>query len=87
MKEKKIVIINELGLHARPAAMLVKLAGTFESKIELEKDEIKVNAKSIMGVLMLGANEGTEILITADGPDEDDALLAITKLFEDGFGE
>lgn len=87
MKQKKIVIINELGLHARPAAMLVKLAGTFESRIELEKDGIKVNAKSIMGVLMLGANEGTEIIISTDGPDEDNALAAIAKLFEDGFGE
>ncbi|MCK4665659.1 HPr family phosphocarrier protein [Candidatus Dependentiae bacterium] len=87
MKEETIIIKNELGLHARPAAMLVKLSTSFDSEVELEVNEIKVNAKSIMGVLMLGANQGTEVIIRANGDDEEQALKEIKQLFEDGFGE
>ena len=87
MKEETIVIKNELGLHARPAAMLVKLSTSFDSEVELEVNGIKVNAKSIMGVLMLGANQGTEVIIRTNGDDEEQALKEIKQLFEDGFGE
>ena len=87
MKEEKILITNELGLHARPAAMLVKLASSFQSTVELDVNGIKVNAKSIMGVLMLGANQGTEVIIITDGEDEDEAMKEIKQLFADGFGE
>ncbi len=87
MKEKTIIIKNELGLHARPAAMLVKLSTSFDSEVELEVNGIKVNAKSIMGVLMLGANQGTEVIIRTTGEDEEQALKEIKQLFEDGFGE
>ncbi len=87
MKEETIIIINELGLHARPAAMLVKLSTSFNSEVELEVNEIKVNAKSIMGVLMLGANQGTEVIIRTNGDDEEQALKEVKQLFKDGFGE
>ncbi len=87
MKEETIIIKNELGLHARPAAMLVKLSTSFDSEVELEVNGIKVNAKSIMGVLMLGANQGTEVIIRTTGEDEEQALKEIKQLFEDGFGE
>ncbi|MDD3626572.1 MAG: HPr family phosphocarrier protein [bacterium] len=87
MKEEKIQITNELGLHARPAAMLVKLASQFKSSVEIEVNGILVNAKSIMGVLMLGANQGTDVIIKTNGEDEDEAIAQVKKLFEDGFGE
>ena len=87
MKEEKLIISNELGLHARPAAMLVKLAGGFDASVELEVNGITVNAKSIMGVLMLGATQGTEVTIRTDGDDEEEAMKQVKQLFEDGFGE
>ncbi len=87
MQHKHIDIINKLGLHARAAAKLVKLASSFESSIEIEKDEQRVNAKSIMGVMMLAASRGNTISIYAEGADEIDAIQQIETLICDKFGE
>ena len=87
MKRKEVEIKNKLGLHARPASLLVKLAGKFESDIQLAKDDTEINAKSILGVMMLAAGPGQSITIAADGKDEDEAIDAIASLVESGFGE
>jgi len=85
--EREARIINSLGLHARPAAQIVRLAATFTSHIELEKDDLSVNAKSIMGVMMLAAESGSTLKIRADGEDEDRAVSALADLVASGFGE
>lgn len=85
--ERSVVVKNSLGLHARPAAQLVRLAATFDSHVELRKDGLSVNAKSIMGVMMLAAESGSTVTIHADGRDEEEAVAALGRLFEDGFGE
>ena len=82
MYEKKTKIVNSLGIHARPASLLVKLASQFKSKVELEKDNIEVNAKSIMGILMLASEKGQEIIVRAEGNDEEKAVNAIVDLIE-----
>lgn len=82
MYEKKTKILNSLGIHARPASLLVKLASQFESKVELEKNNIEVNAKSIMGILMLASEKGQEIIVRAKGNDEEKAVNAIVDLIE-----
>ena len=82
-----IKIINKLGLHARASAKLTQIVNQFESDIWLEKNNKKVNAKSIMGVMMLAASQGTNIIITTEGPDEKEALSAIVSLINDFFGE
>ncbi|MGM0600912.1 MAG: HPr family phosphocarrier protein [Candidatus Rifleibacteriota bacterium] len=87
MKRKEVEIKNKLGLHARPASLLVKLAGKFESEIQIVKDDTEINAKSILGVMMLAAGPGQSITISADGSDEDEAIDAIASLVENGFGE
>jgi len=87
MKEKKIKIVNKLGLHARPASLLVQTAMKYSSNITIIKDEYKVDAKSIMGILMLAASCGTELLLQTDGADEQQALEGIEKVFNEGFGE
>lgn len=87
MKEKKLTVVNKLGLHARPASMLVQLAMKFQSTIKVEKDEFIVDAKSIMGIMMLAAAKGTELLFKIEGPDEEEALNKIEELFAGGFGE
>lgn len=87
MLEKDIEIINKLGLHARAAAKLVKLASSYDSTIEIEKDGQRVNAKSIMGVMMLAASCGITVRASVDGSDEQDAMDALVQLFEDRFGE
>ena len=87
MKRKEVEITNKLGLHARPASLLVKLAGKFESEIQLIKDDTEINAKSILGVMMLAAGPGQRITITADGNDAQEAVDAIASLIESGFGE
>lgn len=81
------LIINELGLHARAAAALVKIANRFKSEIEITRDSITVNGKSIMGVLMLAAAKGTEIKVDAMGSDAIDAIREIGHLIKDRFGE
>ncbi|WP_101773086.1 HPr family phosphocarrier protein [Peptostreptococcus faecalis] len=85
--EKKVTIINETGLHARPASKFVKKASEFKSSVELIYDGEKVNAKSIMGVMKLGLSKGTEVTIETHGEDEELALNSIVELIEDGFGE
>lgn len=82
-----IKIINKLGLHARASAKLTQVANQFESDIWIEKNDRKVNAKSIMGVMMLAASQGTDIKISTEGVDEKEALDSITALINDYFGE
>ena len=87
MTERMVTIKNRAGIHARPAALIVQTASKFSSKIWLEKGSDKINAKSIMGIITLGASFGTPIRITADGADEDAAAGAIEALFESRFEE
>jgi phosphocarrier protein HPr len=87
MMTKTITIQNRLGLHARPAAMVVSEASRFGSEITLNKDGLEVNAKSIMGVMMLAAEMGSQILITADGQDEEAAIRTLEALFASKFNE
>ena len=84
---REIKVRNKLGLHARPAAMLVQLTNRFKSEIAVSKDDMKVNAKSIMGVMMLAAECGSELVFEATGPESDKALAELCKLVADGFGE
>ncbi|MBN2874224.1 MAG: HPr family phosphocarrier protein [Spirochaetales bacterium] len=87
MVEKTTVIKNRAGIHARPAALIVQTAGKFASKVSLQKGDDTINAKSIMGIITLGAGFGTEIRIIADGEDETDAVDAIERLFLTRFEE
>ena len=87
MIERQATIVNQEGLHARPAARIVRLASSFASEIELSKDGLEVNGKSIMGVMMLAAECGSEILIRANGPDAEQAVQALAELVASGFGE
>jgi phosphocarrier protein len=87
MLEKEITVKNKLGIHARPAALLVKNAGQFQSKIEIKRDDIIVDGKSIMGVMMLAAEQGATLVFSIDGEDELQAMDAIEKLFEERFYE
>lgn len=82
MVTKTVTITNKLGLHARPASLFVKTAAQFESDIKIEKDGIEVNGKSIMGVMMLAAEQGSKVILKADGADEEDAIKALTELIE-----
>jgi phosphocarrier protein len=84
---KDVVIQNQVGLHARPATFFIQKANEFRSSIWVEKDERRVNAKSLLGVLSLGIVGGTSIKIIADGTDEKDALDALISLVESGFIE
>jgi phosphocarrier protein len=85
--EREATIVNRDGLHARPAARIVRLASSFSSEVELAKDGVGVNGKSIMGVMMLAAECGSSITIRADGPDAVEAVDALAKLVASGFGE
>lgn len=87
MIEMKTTIVNEMGLHARPAALLVKLASKYQSDIWLVSGSAEVNGKSIMGVLTLAAECGSEIMVKADGSDAEEAVRSIVGLIESGFGE
>lgn len=87
MQEIKAPIVNRLGMHARPAALFVKTSSKFQSKIWVRKDDLEVNGKSIMGVMMLAAEPGSSLIIKADGPDEQEALEALAKLIADKFYE
>ncbi|NIN72856.1 MAG: HPr family phosphocarrier protein [Gemmatimonadetes bacterium] len=82
-----VTVANVYGLHARPAAEFVKLAGRFESEILVSKDGLEVNGKSIMGVMMLAAEKGSTIQIRARGVDAREAVEALVRLVADGFGE
>ena len=87
MIKSSILIRNKLGLHARASAKLTKLAGGFSSEVHLSRNSRRVNAKSIMGVMMLAAGHGAEIEIEVDGPDESAAMEALRELIESRFGE
>ncbi len=87
MLEQELLINNRLGLHARASAKLVQTLGGFQARALMSANGREVNAKSIMGVLMLAAAKGTSVTIKLDGPDESDALSAIVDLFERNFDE
>lgn len=87
MIKKKVSIVNEAGLHARPAAALVRTAGKFKADFFIHMYGYRVNGKSILGVMTLAAEQGAELELELDGPDEKDALKAINDLFKNGFGE
>jgi phosphocarrier protein HPr len=87
MAERTVTIVNKNGLHARPAAEIVKAAAKFASDIVIVRDELEVNGKSIMGVLMLAAECGSTITLRASGPDETAAVDAIARLISAKFGE
>ncbi len=87
MIEKEIEIINKLGLHARAAAKLVKLASGFDCNIDIQKEDQRVNAKSIMGVMMLAASRGNTVTVYVEGTEEDRAMQAVEHLINDKFGE
>ncbi len=87
MRTQVITINNEVGLHARPATFFIQRANEFKSGIWVEKEERRVNAKSLLGVLSLGIVRGTTITLIADGSDEEEALQSLVDLIEDNFGE
>ncbi|MDR2314013.1 MAG: HPr family phosphocarrier protein [Spirochaetaceae bacterium] len=87
MYEKTVKVINRAGIHARPAALLVQTAKDFKSDIYLERDNDKINGKSIMGIITLGAAHGSEIRLIAEGDDEKAAVEALARLFETKFEE
>ena len=87
MPERTVQIVNKAGLHARPAAEIVKLAAKYSSDITVIRDELEVNGKSIMGVMMLAAECGSTLQLKAEGPDAKEALDALEKLIESKFGE
>ena len=87
MPERTVQIVNKNGLHARPAAEIVKLAAKFQSEITVVKDDLDVNGKSIMGVMMLAAEHGSNITFRAEGDDAEQALDALATLVGNKFGE
>lgn len=87
MYVKDVVVKNQVGLHARPATFFIQKANEFKSSIWVEKEERRVNAKSLLGVLSLGVVGGTSIKIIADGTDEEDSVETLVKLIESGFTE
>ena len=87
MVTQEVTINNEVGLHARPATFFIQKANEFKSGIWLEKDERRVNAKSLLGVLSLGITKGTTITLLADGSDEKEAVAALSELVSGNFGE
>jgi phosphocarrier protein HPr len=87
MPERTVLIVNKAGLHARPAAEIVKLAAKYASDITVVREDLEVNGKSIMGVMMLAAECGSTLQLKAEGPDASEALDALSKLFESKFGE
>ena len=87
MITEKVTITNETGLHARPASIFVNMAAKFKSELMVEKGEKQVNAKSILAVLSLGISKGTEITISAQGPDEEEAVSKLVELVQLKFNE
>ena len=87
MVKKEVTITNNIGLHARPATFFIQKANTFKSSIWIEKEERKVNAKSLLGVLSLGIAQGMSIEIVADGSDESDAVNSLVELIQNGLTE
>jgi phosphocarrier protein len=87
MVQKTVKIANRLGMHARPSAMFVSHASKFQSEISVEKAGLRVNGKSIMGVMMLAAEMGSELIIFAEGEDEEQTVEALANLVSTGFGD
>jgi len=87
MLSKTITVQNQVGLHARPATFFIQKSNEFKSSIWIEKDERKVNAKSLLGVLSLGITKGTEIKIVTDGVDEEEAINALVELIDSNFSD
>jgi phosphocarrier protein HPr len=87
MQQLEVEIANKLGLHARASAKLTQLAGRFQSEVWMSRNGRRVNAKSIMGVMMLAAARGTTVTIETSGPDEEEAMSALVTLINDRFGE
>lgn len=87
MSERSVQIVNKHGLHARPAAEMVKAASRYKSDITISREDLEVNGKSIMGVMMLAAEFGATITLRATGPDADDAIDALSVLVASRFGE
>lgn len=87
MQQREVDIINKLGLHARASAKLTQLAAKYQCDVSLARNGRKVNAKSIMGVMMLAAGKGSRVTLETDGPDESEAMTAISGLIGDCFGE
>lgn len=87
MQQSAVKISNKLGLHARASAKLTKLAGTFACEVRMSRNGRRINAKSIMGVMMLAAGMGSEVIVETEGVDEKQALSAIIELIESRFGE
>lgn len=87
MIQKTVTIRNRAGLHTRPSSMLVKAASNFKSDFFIEKDGFEINGKSIIGVMTLAAEPGSYLTLYFEGEDEEEAAMAITQLFLDGFGE
>jgi phosphocarrier protein len=87
MRRAEVEIVNKLGLHARASAKLTQVASAYDSQIWLERNGRRVNAKSIMGVMMLAAARGAKVAIDTEGPDEEAALQALLELIADRFGE
>ncbi len=87
MVKKEITIVNKLGLHARAAVKFVNLAKRFEAEIQLTANHRCVNGKSIMGIMMLAASQGTSVIISAEGRDEEEAIQQLERLVLDKFGE
>jgi phosphocarrier protein HPr len=87
MQQREVEIVNKLGLHARAAAKLTQLAAKYQSDVQMARNNRKVNAKSIMGVMMLAAGKGAKVTLMTDGPDETEAMDALVALIDDLFGE
>lgn len=87
MIEKRVTIKNKAGMHTRPASMLVKLAAKFKSDFHIIKDGFQINGKSIIGVMSLAAEYGSDVTLRFEGDDEQKASDAVVKFFEEGFGE
>lgn len=87
MFSKEVLVSNQVGLHARPATFFIQKANEFKASIWVEKDERKVNAKSLLGVLSLGITRGVNINIVADGADEEQAVMALVELISSNFAE
>lgn len=85
--EQKVVILNRLGIHARPAQLLAQEAGKYTARVVIEKDGVEVDARSVLGLMMLVASQGSVITVRAEGEDAQEAVTAIVRLVEQGFGE
>lgn len=87
MKCQQVVILNKLGLHARASAKFVSMASEFASEVFLKRNDMKINGKSIMGIMMLAAGKGSDLELCVDGPDEKKAIEALVTLINERFGE